>query len=388
MADQLAAHPQRHGGLRGVGRWLVLEIALLVALLCFLTGSPVGFAVGAAVVVIAAVLMIPIGGRSLLSALRARLAYGRRTGNRADTAGVPYDLVPLAQWVPGLAVSQTLTGRGDEVGVITDGTAWSAVLALSSDEHLLADKGEELNLAALSGLTRQDDVVFEGVQVVTYTVPAPTTALLGPNSPAGQAYREVTAGQVPPTVQRTWLCVRLDPRLCIPAVTRRGAGSDGIYATLRFGLHRVQTVLKRQGIETRALNPVEIYEVLALTSGSGPDAYAERSREDWQHWTCDGLLHTGRVITGWGASASLGYGRLLQAVASAPVLFAITSYTLSPKHPATGGIRLVTPNEATAGPAVDHVTAVMAGEVRFGPAGGAQVPTMLATVPLGRGAVA
>lgn len=386
MAEHVAAHPHRPGGLRGIGRWLAIEVALLVGLLCFLTRQPVGFVIGAIVILATVGLVVPIRGRSALGALRARWAYRRRRSQHVDTSGVPYDLVPLAQWVPGLAVSQTLTGRGDEVGVITDGDAWSAVLALSSDDHLLADKGEELNLAALSGLTVQDDVVFAGLQVITYTVPAPTTALLGPNSPAAQAYREVTTSQVPPTVQRTWLCVRLDPRLCVPAVTRRGASSEGIYATLRFGLHRVQTVLKRQGIETRALTPVEIYEVLALTSGAGPEGTMERSREDWLHWQCDGLLHTGRVITDWGASASLGYGRLLQAVASAPVLYAVTSYVLSPEHPPSGGIRLVTPHEASASVAVDYITAGLSGDVRFGPAGGAQVPTMLATVPLGRGA--
>lgn len=397
-ADRIGSPPRRQPKrdswlLEQTPRFVAIEVGLMVAVVCVVIGGIpptrlLSYGIGAAVLVLVLVLVVPIRGRSVLARLRLRLAYARRRPQLVTDADVPADLVPLAEWVPDLSVSLTVTGRGEEVGVINDGSGWTAVLALTSDDEIIAGAGEQLNLSALSGLTIQDDIIFSGVQVVTYTVPAPSTVLLTPDAPAARAYRELAADDValPPTVRKTWLCVRLDPGQCLEAVARRGVDTMGIYATLRFGLHRVQTVLKRQGISTRVLGPVEIYDVLALTAGSGPDAGEGRSVEQWQHWECDGLVHTGRMIRAFGSDPTRGYSQLLDSVACAPVLFAITAYTLSPHRAASGGIRLVSPNLASADQAVAHVAAGLGRGVRLAPAGGTQVPTVLATVPLGRGA--
>ncbi len=365
-----------------LGKALAIEAAVVGVALLILARSYVWAGLLALLIV---VLLIPIRGHSIPGWGRQWLRFVRRKPSPKVRDDVPQDLVPLAEWVPGLTVSQTTAGRTGDLGVIADGTAWTAVLALASDDDLLADKGEKIDLDALSGLTVQDDIVFAGVQVVTYTVPAPTTVLLGGTSLAPQAYLEISQQPPPPTMRRTWLCLRLDPRLCLEAVALRGASHDGIYGTLRFGLHRVQSALKRQGIETRALSPVEIYEVLSLTSGSGADTGEHRSRESWNSWHCDGLVHTGRMVRRWGKTASAGYQALQEAISQAPVLFAITSYTLTPTRPAFGGIRLVTPNDEAAAGAAAYIENALAGEVSFGSSSGNQVPTMLATVPLGKG---
>lgn len=372
---------------RQLSNALLVEVSLVAIVFGVLSGRLVGYIVAAAVALVTLLLLIPIRGRSLLRGLALRTSYSRRRPAPVPENELPLDLVPLAEWVSGLAVTRTVTGRGGEVGVITDGSAWAAVLALRSDDELLADKGEAIDIDSLAALTVQDDVVFAGVQLVTYTVPSPTLVLLGEGSRAASAYLEITAEQPPPTVRRSWLCLRLDPRLCLEAVARRGAGNEGIYATLRFGLHRAQSVLKRQGIETRALTPMEINEVLSLTVGSGPERSEQRTAEGWSHWQCDGLLHTGQLVRRWGANMSAGYRALLDAVASAPVLFAVTSYTMTRSQAATGGIRLVSPNAESATVAIAHVTRALGSDVRLAPAGGTQVPTMLATVPLGLGAV-
>ncbi len=388
MADRAATRGRRARVLLPfTGRAVAVEIGVAAVALAILSGRTWWIVGAAAALVGILAVVVPIAGRSLGERVRLRLSYARRRPTPVRSAGVPSDLVPLVEWVPGLSVSQTLTGRGEEVGVITDGTAWTAVLAITSDDNLIADKGEQLDLTDLAELTIQDDVIFAGVQVVTYTVPAPTTVLLGGASPAAQAYRQISR-TVPPTVRRTWLCVRLDPRLCLQAVERRGMGKDGINATLRFGLHRVQSALKRQGISTRALDPLGIYEVLALTAGSGPDPGETRSAERWQHWNCDGLHHSGHLINRWGASPSAGYGKLLDALAGAPVLFAVSSYTFTPGRTAGGGVRLVTPDEAGAVRAQAHLRDQLGRAVRLAPAGGTQIPSVLATVPLGRGAAA
>jgi type VII secretion protein EccE len=361
---------------------LAIEAAVIAVALLVLSRS---YILAAILVLVVLVLAVPIKGHSVLGWVRQRWRYARRKPTPKVRDDVPLDLVPLAEWVPGLSVSQTSAGRSGELGVIADGQAWTAVLALVSDDDLLADKGEKIDLDALSGLTVQDDIVFAGVQVVTYTVPAPTTVLLGGQSMAATAYLEISKEPPPPTMRRTWLCLRLDPRLCLEAVALRGANHDGIYGTLRFGLHRVQSALKRQGIETRALSPLEIYEVLSLTSGSGPEGGKNRSKENWVTWSCDGLVHKGCMVRRWGRTASSGYQALQQAVGRAPVLFAVTSYTLAPNRSASGGVRLVAPSAEAAAAAADVVESSLRGEVAFGPPSGDQVPTMLATIPLGRG---
>ncbi|WP_026927997.1 type VII secretion protein EccE [Granulicoccus phenolivorans] len=378
--------PRRPWLLRQAPRLVALELAVLLALLLLLRGSFTGVIVGSALVLLLLLSALPLfAGRSAADQFRLWLAYHRRQPAEVSAFDVPVDLVPLAEWVPELAVTATTTGRGEEIGVAADGTGWIAVLALTGDDDLIADTGDELDLAALGALTRCDDIVFAGIQVVTYTVPAPTRVLLGPGSAAAAAYAEIVP-RLPPAVRRTWLCVRLDPTLCLTAVTRRGAGQTGIEATLRFGLHRIQSHLKRAGVRTRALSAGELYDVLALTTGASPDgAAAERTDEFWEHWTCDGLVHTGLNVRGWGRDPSGAYADLLAAVTSAPVLFALTSFTLDAAAEASGAIRLVTPDEASARAAEDKVAALVGTEVLLGGAGGVQVPTLLATVPLGRG---
>lgn len=382
-AAQASRVPRRSltGPLTRVLGWELVVLALgLIALF----GGKVTWMVCAGVLVLLLVVGVAWRGRSLLGWLADRVGYLRRRRARVgDPGDVPVDLVPLAQWIPSLQVNQTRSAQGDEVGVVTDGESWTAILALTSDDVLLADSGEKIDLEALSGLTIQDDIRFAGLQVVSYTVPAPAFALLPQGSPAVQAYQEIV-GEAPPAVRRTWICVRLDPRLCLEAVARRGASNDGIFATLRFGLHRVQAALKRQGITTRALSPMEIYEVLSLTSGSTPDHAAERSAELWKSWRCDGLVHTGTKIKSVRGNVSLGYQNLLSALDRTSVLFAVTSYTLDEANRASIAVRLVTPNEAMAGEAVQQLRSTLPRTLSLAPSGGRQVPTVLGTVPLGR----
>jgi type VII secretion protein EccE len=384
-ADQYVGRAARRPQLGNVRLWLLVEVALIVAVLAVLQLNWVGFVLAGVVTLALLILLVPVRGNTVPRWIGLRIAYRRRQRRKAADPDVPFSLVPLAEWSPQLTVMRTLTGRGGEVGVITDGAAWIAVLAFLSDDELIADTGEELNLDSLTSLTVQDDVVFDGVQLVTYTVPAPTSALLGEGSLAAASYREILGREhPPPTVRRSWLCVRLDPRKCLGAVARRGTGSEGINATLRFGLHRAQSILKRQGIETRVLDPVEISEVLALTAGSGPEDREERTSEDWASWTCDGLEHRGQLVTGWGDDPSRGYAEALSTLAGAPVLFSVASFTLSGRR-ATGAIRLACPTGEDAVAAVRYLTDALDHHISLRPPGGMQVPVVLATVPFGRG---
>lgn len=370
--------PMRH--LPAVVAWqvVIVVVALLVA------QRALWAIVAAGVVLLIAILLtIPVNGRTLGATLGIRRTFHARAREMVEHPDVGPDLVPVAQWLPRLEVTQIKDAHDEEIGVVADGSSWSALLEVNADKSLFTDRGAQLDLGSLGLLNQQDDIVFAGIQVVTLTVPAPSGALLPAKSPALDAYREIVGDATPPALRRTWIALRLDPRLCLEAVGRRGSGQAGVFATLRFGLHRAQATLKRQGMVTEPLDPLGISDVLALTSGASPDFGEVRTREAWDHWMCDSLVHESRAVTSFGSSPSASYQRLLDVVSSAPVMMAMTSLTASPGEAPRGAVRLVTASLDQAAEADQVVSAALSG-VRLGPRGGVQVPGMLATVPLGR----
>lgn len=361
------------------------QVLLAVALACFALQRVWSVVLGAVLLLIGLLLSVPVNGRTLPKTLAHRREYRRRAREFVKYPDQPTDLVPLGQWLPNLEVAKIKDAHDGEIGVVADGKSWTCILELQSDLQLFSDRGNLLNLDELAQLTRQDDVTFAGIQVVNLTVGAPTRSMLPEGSPAVAAYHEIVDGALPPpAVRRTWLALRLDPRLCLEAVGRRGMGQLGVYATLRFGLHRAQAMLKRRGVNTETLSPQEIVEVLAQTTGVSPDPGTQRSHENWDYWLCDSLVHESRPVKSFGRNTSDGYQRLLDAVCAAPVMMAITSYTVSPGEPARGAIRLVSNDMEQASRGDEAVQTLLPAWVRLGPRGGSQVPGMLATVPLGR----
>lgn len=367
-------------------RYLPLVVAwqlVLVAVLVLALQRAVWAVALAGVILLAALLLsLPVNGRTLFSTLRIHREFRRRAATRVEAAEHAPDLVPLAQWLPLLELTQIRDAHDEEIGVLADGSSWVGLLEVKADTSLFTDRGAKLDLSSLSALIRQDDVVFAGIQVVTYTVPAPSSAMLPPGSPALQAYRELAGDQTPPAVRRTWVALRLDPRLCLEAVGRRGSGQVGVFATLRFGLHRAQALLKRHGMVTEPLDPIGIAEVMGLTTGA--PAVPAPTQERWESWVCDSLVHQTRAIRGFGGSPSAGYQELLDIINQAPVMFAVTSLTVGPGEPPRGGVRLVSADTTLAEAADEFVAGRLHDRLRFGPRGGVQVPGVLATAPLGR----
>lgn len=361
------------------------QVVIVVALSLGALGRPWSIALAGLAVLVGLLLTVPVNGRTLPRTLAHRRAFRRRARRFVADPEQPSELVPLAQWLRELEVARIKDAHDGEIGVVADGSSWTGILELPSDLQLFSDRGNRLNLDALGGLSRQDDVTFAGVQLVTFTVGAPTRAMLPSASPAVDAYREILGGELPPpAVRRTWLALRLDPRLCLEAIGRRGTGQAGVFATLRFGLHRAQAMLKRRGMPTQPLDPLRIQEVLALTSGAGPEPRPVRSQETWETWVCDGLTHESRAVQSFGKDASAGYQALLDAVSAAPAMMAVTSFTISPGEPARGAVRLVSNDAEHARDADESVQMALPSGVRLGPRGGSQVPGLLATVPLGR----
>ncbi|MDO5735000.1 MAG: type VII secretion protein EccE [Propionibacteriaceae bacterium] len=381
----IARRPMRARSTRHIPTVLVWQIVAVTVLMLLATRSWWGLGGAAVVLLLAILLSVPVNGRSLWATLRVHRRFIARRQHRVEAPDLPSELVPLGQWLPRLQVTQTKSAAGGEIGVVADGNSWAALLELTSDDVLIVDHGAELNLESLGDLIQQDDVVFAGIQVVTLTVPAPTQAMLTPDSPAMVSYLEIVgADATPPAVRRTWITLRLDPKLCLEAVDRRGSGLAGVLATLRFGLHRAQATLKRQGVATRALDPIAIAEVLSLASGAAPQHEGERTRETWRQWSCDSLVHETRTISSFGSDPTANYQALLDAAAQCPAMMVLTSFTLSPGQSARGAVRHVCHNEEQAAAADEELIPELSGRLSFGPLGGVQVPGMLATVPLGR----
>ena len=158
---------------RLLGTAVTWESIAAVVVLGVLVRHPGGYAIASLVLIAAVALGIPFGRITGVQRIARRLHFGRRARNKGANPALPVDMVPLGEWVPGLTVSQTRSARGDDVGVITDGSSWTALLGISSDNNLFADRDDSIELAALRGLTVQDDIVFAALQVITYTVPAP-----------------------------------------------------------------------------------------------------------------------------------------------------------------------------------------------------------------------
>lgn len=378
------AMPRRIRSTRFIPLVVTWQVVVVVAIVLVLQWQIWSVALAALLLLTAMLLTIPVNGRTLLASMQVRRGFRVRAGSRVPFPDLAPDLVPLGQWLPRLEVTQIKDAHDGEIGVVADGDSWAGILEVSADNSLFTDRGAKLDLAALAALTRHDDVVFAGIQVITCTVPAPSGALLPANSPALQAYREVLGERTPPALRRTWIALRLDPRLCLEAVGRRGSGQVGVFATLRFGLHRAQTTLKRLGVVTEPLDPLGIADVLALTTGATEVTDPDRSHEQWESWVCDGLVHGSRSIGGLGDEPNTAYQRLLDVLNRTPVLFACSSFTVSPGEPAAGALRLVTSNPEQAGQADEYVLANLPGGLRLGPRGGVQVPGLLATIPLGR----
>lgn len=385
MAVSNAQLPTRARSTRYLPLVVAWQVALVVALLLITVMKMWAFVAAALVLLLMLILSAPVNGRSILHTLKLRTQFSARRRNFMTEPDVPELLVPLAQWLPRLTITETKNVRGGQIGVVADGEAWVGILEVLHDDALMADRGFEIDLDLLSQLTNQDDVVFAGVQVLTLTVPGPNQALLTPGSLANQAYLEITGDRpTPPAVRRTWFAIRLDPRLCLEAVDRRGSGQAGVMATLRFGLHRAQAQLKRQGVVARPLDPARVAEVLALATGSEVDEDTVPSQEHWKQWHCGNLVHETRAIRSFGSNPAVTYQALLDSLEQSPAMMVLTSFTVSPGEPPRGAVRQIMPTQEAADAADEELIHEMSGAIRFGPLGGVQVPGLLATLPLGR----
>lgn len=284
--------------------------------------------------VIVVLTLTPVRGRWLYQWIAMRWRFWWRVPRQVSDPQVDPRLVPLRELLPELDVLATEGRGGEQLGIVADGQAWVALVAVNGDDDLLPGPAAPTRLPVrnLVDVLSVDDIRLAAVQVLLHTVPAPSGLLAGRIGSA-TSYQQLSAGQVP-AAQLVWVALRLDPALCPEAVAARGGGLDGVHRALRRCVARTVEVLESDGIRSRGLDAEEVRSALAASAGVAPGRTSTEARhtgEDWRTWTCDGVVHSTYWLRGWPADPSRGMPALLERLVSLPVLFTTLSLTLMPR---------------------------------------------------------
>ncbi|HEX5495463.1 MAG TPA: type VII secretion protein EccE, partial [Mycobacteriales bacterium] len=378
----------------GIGQVVGWQVAAASVLLGLSAGGWwrwVGLGPAGAIVLLT---LIPVRGRWLHQWIAMRWRFWWRVPRPVTDPRADPRLVPLRELLPDLAVLAAEGRSGEQLGIVQDGRAWVALVAVNSDDDLLPgpEAPPRLPVRSLLDVLSVDDIRLAAVQVLLHTVPAPSGLLAGPIGSA-RSYQELSAGRVP-AAQLVWVALRLDPVLCPDAVAARGGGPDGVHRALRRCVARTVEVLEAAGIRSRGLDAEEVRSALAASAGVAPRRTSPDARhtgEQWGGWTCDGVVHNTYWLRRWPADPSRGMPELLAALVALPVLFTTLSLTLMPRDDdrvrfqAMARISCVSADSARQAGSTLHraMSAIGFRAVRMD---GEQAPAAVATMPFGGGA--
>lgn len=377
----------------GIGQVVAWQVAAASVLLGLAAGDWwrwVGMAPTGVIVVLT---LTPVRGRWLYQWIAMRWRFWWRVPRTVDDPQADPRLAPLRELLPDLDVLTTEGRAGGQLGIVQDGQAWVALVAVNSDDELLPVPAAPVRLPVrnLADVLTVDDIALSAVQLLVHTVPAPSGLLAGRIGSA-TSYQQLSAGKVP-AAQLAWVALRLDPALCQDAVTARGGGIDGVHRALRRCVARTVEVLESAGVRSRGMDAEEVRSALAASAGVAPRRNPSDTRhtgEAWRSWSCDGVVHCTYWLRGWPADPSRGMPALLDRLVSLPVLFDTLSLTLMPRG--GDGVRF------QAMIRISCVSAESAGEVgstlrkamstigfRAVRMDGEQGPAAVATMPMGGG---
>jgi len=145
------------------------------------------------------------------------------------------------------------------------------------------------------------------------------------------------------------------------------------------------------------LEESELRDVLTLTLNVDPhytpmSRRERRTAETWRGWSCDGVAHVAGWVRGVPQTGLPALSKVLAAMAGLPVLSATASLTLTwtPENTVrcSSFVRVTAENAKTARRSF-HELSRLAGRSKVGLVrlDGEQLPGVLATVPLGGGAL-
>jgi type VII secretion protein EccE len=375
---------------------LVLELIAVAVAVGVVLGGSTELAIGSVAAVVAMLALARVRRRWLYEWVRVWIAFRRR--RRAY--GLPHpatdpQLVPLVELIPGLGLGTAVGQRNESMGVVHDGVAWTAVVAVEADEGR-ADRAvlDAIPIGPLAELVTSPDLRLAGVQALLQLVPAPSMFHSAEIDHYAASYLQLHPAEVPST-RTVSIALRLDPALCADALAARGGTVEVVHRALRRSAHRVADILDEAGFRARMLPKEELQVVLAGSAGIQLLAFPDdgpRAFETWRELFSDGTAHVTHWLRGWPPG---GIAELMHALCAVRTLFTTVSLTITPNDlpgretaVVTALVRVTTGPDDAAAASAEVVRAARATGAVLVPLRGAQWPGLLATIPLGGGSLA
>ncbi|MER6999311.1 type VII secretion protein EccE [Streptomyces sp. NPDC000410] len=381
-------------GLGHLVAWEAVVALVAVGLLGPLGLRPVALALA---VPLFAATAVRVQQRWLYDWLLTRMRFRSRRRVRGGAAA--NRLAPLRTVLPELSVARAEGRSRVRLGIVHDGAAWVALVAIEpSDWNASASASTAgsafapapgdgsgpavLPAAVLGSLLQVDDIAYDSVQILIQNVTAPAGDEAA--SPlAAAAYQELNADSTP-LRQNVWVALRLDEAACPEAVAARGGGEPGIRRALRRGAVRAVALLEDAGLRARILDEDEATEALAAAAGLRHADDSDEGRpvaaETWTSWHALGTGHVTCWIRDFKA-ATAGLTGLQDLLATFPARATGLSVTFVP-----GGGCTVLVRTSGAAPQADSALPPAAAQLglRLERLDGDQAAGLLATLPLGR----
>lgn len=375
---------------------LAWQVTIAAVVLSALLAPGLVIPAAATLVLVIALTVVRSGGRSLARRLRIRrrlVVRNRAVRESAPAQGFPlarHDaLVPLLYLRPGLTVDVASGRSGDPVGVIGDGTGFTAVLAPADEPVVPSMRPTGVGIGTLADLCDPDGVGVDSVQLIVRVLPAPSAASAAAVPELARSYRQVNTSGTAAAV--SWLvAVRL-----AASAERVGLLDDHrpVHAQVRSKADRATKLLAAAGLPCRMLDDSQVLAVLAASVDADrrrPRAELRRVSESDTTVDVDGWAHASAWVRTADGGAPVGAGALVSALSDADVAAATISVVVeiveARRLRVSTFVRVTAPTEAGVTAAMTTLVS-RAASIGLGvvPLTGEQLPGLLATVPLGGG---
>ncbi|MFF7638487.1 type VII secretion protein EccE [Kitasatospora sp. NPDC008050] len=347
------------GGRLRLQQLVLIEVAVALVAVGWTVNRAMAGAFAVPAVLLLALAVVPVRGRSLPEALRIRSAHRarrREAPNLLPPPGSDPGLAPALELEPALRTythaTETDVGAGRpvrrETGMIGDGTFLTSVLLVQAKDQPLRPMRTALPLPLdiVCSALRVDDIALESVQVLQHTQPAPAPHL-PEQALATRAYQQLPDGLSTPALRLTWVALKLDPERAATAVLARGGGEEGARKALQRVTDQLAGRLNGAGFTATALDERQLIGALSIATcanplatagrqgtGSGGGGVTRRTQESSRFWRVDDRFHTTYWISKWpqlshspGAGGGASAPDLVNLATGTPALASVFSLT-------------------------------------------------------------
>ena len=314
-------------GVFAVAQLVVLEVVAAAVLAAFRLPRPWFIAAAAAAFVVLALTFGRSGGRwwyagvTVWQRLRRRRRADHRLAAAAAAGSAVSTLDGAAEFGPRPRLA-TIAERGGNLGVAFDGAGWYAATAVD------AAVSPEAAFEVAAGVLAHSGTPVSSIQMLTHTVPAPSTGL-DADVPCADSYRELLDGFQTVAHRESWCVARLDVRDAAPVAAGRGGGEQGVHRALTSTVDRLTKSAEGMGVRLRPLGEAELGRALRQSIGGETvaAAVADEVVEHWDAWRMGTLSQVTYALDGRLGEPRL-VGRLWTAVTELHADFATVSVSM------------------------------------------------------------